>query len=138
MIGNMVFIPKYVYNIDKSFLNGKNIHFNLQNVHSVIDSINNEYQDYQVYHLYSEAYLVKLEHNQTLGKYDLNLVGNLGYHGEDKLIDEINNNCNKELCLLLIDHNIEPKSQVSRKINNYVKDHFKFDKQIYNIDFYVN
>ena len=136
IVYSIISIPSNIYYIDNSFLNGKSVSFNLQNVHNLMD--NNEYQGYKIYHLYLDSYLYKLEHNQTLEKYDLNLVGNLGYHGEDKLINEINNNCNKQACLLLIDHDIDSDTQVNHKINNYVKDHYKFDKQKYNIDFYVN
>lgn len=134
---NTMFIDSNIYYINNSFLYGKKVNFQLQNVHNMMDDID-EYVGYKIYHLYEYAYLVKLEHNQTLDKYDLNLKGNLGYHGEDRCIEEIKNTCSNQACLIIIDNDIEAGSQISTKINNYVRDNYKFNKTVYNIDFYTN
>ena len=135
---NDAFIDSDVFYIKNSFLYGKRVSFNLSIVHEMMDNINKEYNGYKVYHLYQHAYLVKLEHNQTLDKYDLNLKGNLGYHGEDRCIEEIEDNCNRQACLIIIDHDVSDGSQISTKINNYVKNNYKHKKLIYNVDLYTN
>ena len=134
---NEVFISSNTYYINNSFLYGKRVSFKLQNVHNIMNDID-EYSGYRIYHLYEYAYLVKLENNQTLDRYDLNLIGNLGYHGEDRCIEEIKDNCSRESCLIIIDHDVTVGSQISRKINNYVKSNYRFNKSVYDIDFYTN
>ena len=100
--------------------------------------LDDNYKDYNVFHLYTHAYLYKLETNEPINKYDLNNKGNMGYNGEEKWIIEIDNVCNKNKCLLIIDHYKEDKSQISQKINNYVINNYNFIKTIELYDLYIN
>ena len=133
-----IFTDSKVYYLKDSFLYGKRVSFNLQYIHNMLDDIEKEYSDRKIYHLYENAYLVKLEHNRTLDMYDLSLKGNMGYHGENRCIEDIKNNCSKQACLIIIDHDILAGSQISKKINDYVRDNYIFNKNLDDIDFYTN
>lgn len=59
--------------------------------------------DDEVYVIDRNAYLIKLEANKKINKYDLLNAGNLGTKGEQGLIEEIKETCSNKKCTFLVD-----------------------------------
>jgi len=86
------------------------------------------------------AYLIKLESNLPINKYDLLNNGNLGKDGEYKIINEIEQICQEEKCLFILDKNelTENKSQYNKEILQYVNDTYQQIGMIYQYAIYKN
>ena len=53
--------------------------------------------------------------------------GNLGYHGDVRVIQEIDNTCRKKTCVFLVDRiNFKKYVQFSRKIYDYVLGNYNY------------
>ena len=73
------------------------------------------------------AYVMKLYNHLKIGKYDMLLNGNLGYHGDSRVIQEIDDICQKESCVFFIEkQEFKKYSQFSRKIYSYVLENYYF------------
>ncbi len=107
-------------------------------MYQIKDYLNEHYSDYQIYHLDDMAYLYKLVNNELVNKFDLNNEGNMGYHGDEKYIKEMQDVCLTKKCAFLIDSHYEIDSQISIKLRNYVMDNYHFDKTIKSVDIYTN
>lgn len=70
------------------------------------------------------AYLLKLETNMPINKYDLLNNGNIGKDGELKIINEISKICQEEKCIFLLNKNeiYTKTSQYNDKILKYIND----------------
>ena len=138
-IANVSLLEVKKYNNNKSFLNNMYIAFDMDIfVYNLKKEIDTNYRDYSIYHLYRDAYLYKLETKEKINKFDLNNKGNMGYNGEEKWIKEIDETCKNTKCLLILDHYKNINTQISMKINNYVIDNYKFEKNIDLYDLYTN
>ena len=106
-----------------TFLKGRLIP-NVTNIY--IDEISDklmEYNDYQVYILGGNSYLIKLSLDIPINKYDLINYGNMGYRGEDKYIAEIRKKCREQKCLFILsNHDLTTNkyNQTSYKILSYI------------------
>lgn len=100
--------------------------------------INNK--DEKIFIINQWAYLIKLESNLSINKYDLLNNGNLGKDGEYKIIDEINKTCQKEKCLFLLDKFdlTENNSQYNKEILQYINDTYYEIGMIYQFVIYKN
>lgn len=127
-----------IYYYNDTIFYGKKMNTNLSLLHDLHDYIEKEYPNYHVYHLHVYAYLYKLFNGDTINKFDLINKGNMGYHGEEKYIKEINDDCINNKCLLIIEAGIPNNSQLSNKIQNYVKVNYQFVKNIKVMDIYTN
>ena len=89
-----------------------------------IEEINNyldKYSDYDSYILGSLSYIVKLNLNIDINKYDIINNGNMGYNGSVVYINEIDNNCKNNKCLFFIRENeLITKSQTNKEILKYI------------------
>ena len=132
-------IDSNMYSNNMSFLNRIFIYTNMDTlVYNLKEEIDNNYVDYTIYHINTLAYLYKLETNEKINKFDLSNKGNMGYNGEEKWIKEIDETCKNTKCLLILDHYKDINTQISMKINNYVIDNYKFEKNIDLYDLYTN
>jgi hypothetical protein len=86
------------------------------------------------------AYLIKLESNLPINKYDLLNNGNLGKNGEHKIINKISNICEKEKCIFLLNKSElhENNSQYNKKILQYINDTYYEIGMIYQYVIYEN
>lgn len=110
----------------------------IKNISKYINSIEDE-----LYIISVSAYTLKLEANKTINKYDLLNNGNLGKNGEKKIIKEIENNCNKNKCIFLIDVrelNGTSKTQYNKDIIKYIETNYWQTGSIgtYNLAIYRN
>ena len=87
------------------------------------------------------AYLIKLNTNIPITKYDLLNNGNLGKAGQAKIVSEINTICKKEKCDFLLDKYAatHPKyTQYNQEIYKYIIDNYKEDGKILGLSIYKN
>ena len=87
------------------------------------------------------AYLVKLESNQTIDKFDLLNDGNLGSYGEKKIINEMDTICKKQKCTYLlnpIEIENEKYSQYNQDIYKYIVKNYKKTDSIIGLSVYTN
>lgn len=111
----------------------------------VIDSLNIvnhhiENAEGQVFIIDMYAYLIKLELNLPINKYDLLNDGNLGKNGEKKIIKEIDKTCQKEKCTFYMNEKEikENKTQYNQEILKYIKNTYKKDNEIEGLSIYIN
>ncbi len=101
----------------------------IKNYEKVSNDIKNYQKNNRVFALGEVAYLVKILNNENVDKFDLLNYGNLGYNGEKKVIDEMNNICKKQNCVFYLLYSDE--GQTSKLIINYVKDNYTKVNDIY-------
>ena len=71
----------------------------------------------------ASGYIIKLENNEPIGKYDYFLTGNLGKNGTEKLIKKFNNVCQNEECTFIVNqyaYDSKLYSQYNYKLHEYV------------------
>ena len=110
----------------------------ITNIANYINTIEDE-----LYIISVSSYIIKLEANKHINKYDLLNNGNLGKNGHKKIINEIEENCNKNKCTFLIDINEltgESKTQYNKDIIEYIKNNYYHigDYQNYQMVIYKN
>ena len=86
--------------------------------------------------------------NHTLNKYDNINDGNMGYHGDDRYIKEIDEICSYEKCSFIVDtiyikaingeKRLHDTNQTSLKIIKYVYNNYDLVGREYGFDFYSN
>ena len=82
------------------------------------------------------AYLIKLDMNIQINKFDLINNGNMGYKGEYKIINELENKCSNNKCMFILS-NIDVNNQVNKTILEYVKDNYNYVDTVNIFDVYV-
>lgn len=113
-------------------------------VHMVNLKLNKDYLDYYKYYFNDYAYFYKLDLKEDITPYDYIWVGNMGYHGEERIIKEIEKTCKNEKCLFVIDEDVllkfKKSSFISYKILDYVNQNYKKKEYCYykNATIYVN
>ena len=101
----------------------------------------NIYSDYTSYILGNFSYLVKLNLDIPINKFDIINKGNMGYYGGNGYIKEINNYCKDNKCVFLISDGEargEVYNQVDRNILLYVQENYNqvYSSSIFSV--YVN
>jgi len=107
----------------------------IKNIANYINTIED-----QLYIISVSAYTIKLEANKTINKYDLLNNGNLGKNGHIKIINEIEENCNKNKCTFLIDIREltgESKTQYNKDIIDYIKNNYYHNGNYQNYQFTI-
>ena len=124
-----------IYQNKSSFMDGKRMQRYLVSYFKFMNNQINNYSDYRLYILESRAYLVKLELGIKINKYDLINNGNMGYKGDFKYIDEIDNYCKKNKCVFFINENTKYFKEIKQRNKNivsYVTDKYSFtNKSLY-------
>ena len=128
---------KDTYYLNDSFLQGKRVGIDFKYMYDLNKYFNDNFSDYKIYHLDAYAYLYKLVNNEKINKYDLNNKGNMGYHGDQRYIDEIKNDCQDKKCLLVID-DANIKGQISKTIQNYVIENYTYYDSLHGVSLYTN
>ena len=105
------------------------------NLTIVNDYINEKKKEYELFFLGDITYLLKIENNIKINKYDIINYGNMGLNGDNEYIDYIEEICNSKKCMFLIS-NINYQSNI--KILNYVKENYQKKENLYNISIHAN
>ena len=87
-----------------------------------------------VYFIMYEAYYNKLLLGLDINKYDLLLMGNMGYNGEDNVIKYFDSSKNGTKFVMFKEYE---GGQASLKIYNHIKDNYKLYKSFDKYDVYV-
>ena len=85
------------------------------------------YKNYKPYVFGRFSYLMKLNFNVPITKYDIINNGNMGYNGAKRYIDEIDNYCNDNKCLFIMNDNEKDISitiQTNMEILEYIKNNY--------------
>lgn len=137
----------YIYMTDEySYPNTTNVYKYKKinkNVCKSIETIKDyiENQDGRIFIVNMYAYLVKLESNQTIDKFDLLNDGNLGSYGEKKIINEMDTICKKQKCTYLLNQveiENEKYSQYNQDIYKYIVKNYKKTDSIIGLSVYTN
>lgn len=130
----------YTYLTKSNTLNYRKLNPNIINKLNLTKEYLNQVKDnYQIYIISYNAYLLKLELNLPINKYDLLCNGNLGSGGYLEIIKEINNNCSiNNNCLFLLDNNINLQYNIN--IYNYITTNYTYLETISNTPYkvYIN
>ena len=106
-----------------------------------IDRQIQKYSDYNVYLLGSFSYLVKLNLDISINKYDIINEGNMGYLGYQGYINDIDSFCKEKKCLFIINDDEAAgkiENQVSLEILNYVINNYEKKYSSNTFSVYVN
>ena len=129
-----------LYRNKNSFMYYKKIPNYLENYFVDINNIYRSYDDYKIFVFDERAYLIKMELNKKINKYDLINNGNMGYNGYKKYIIEIDNYCKKNKCLFILKNKKDGdvNNQINNKILFYVRKNYRclISSNLYNI--YLN
>lgn len=137
----------YIYTTDEySYPNTTNVYKYKKinkNVCKSIETIKDyiENQNGRIFIVDMYAYLVKLESNQTIDKFDLLNDGNLGAYGEKKIINEMDTICKKQKCTYLLNQvevGNEKYSQYNQDIYKYIAKNYKKTDSIIGLSVYTN
>ena len=88
-----------------------------------IDSYLDKYNDYDSYIFGNFSYMIKLNLDIPINKFDIINYGNMGIKGYKGYIEEIDSNCKRGKCIFVINDNEaygNINNQVNREILNYV------------------
>ena len=106
-----------------------------------IDDYSKKYSDYKLYILSNYAYIIKLNLDLPINKYDIINRGNMGYKGEDKYIKEIDEYCQNNKCLFIVNENEiapEARTQTSEKIIKYIIKEYRRIQSSNTFNIYIN
>ena len=87
-----------------------------------------QYEDYTPYIFGSFAYLMKLNYEIPINKYDIINNGNMGYNGAKIYIEEIDNYCKENKCMFIMNDFEESVSitiQTNMDILKYVQNNYR-------------
>jgi hypothetical protein len=121
---------EFLYEADnKSFLYGRIIEpyvdDGISSIEEYISSNSGLYDnDYNNLYIFVDiAYLIKLDMDIQINKYDLINNGNMGYKGEYKIINELEDRCTTNKCMFVLS-STDVGNQLNEDILNYVKDNY--------------
>lgn len=122
------FCYDYVVSFDASnylFLRNKgDVNNVLQKESEIVEKYYHQY-DY-AFLLTRNSYAIKLYCDIPIGQYDLLLNGNMGYHGSERIVKEIEDICIKNTCVFFVeDMSSEKDGQFSKKIYHYVLNRYQ-------------
>ena len=92
----------------------QNIMIFIEETSKIIDKYNDKYD--KIYNLTRHSYMVKLYRKDIIEKFDMTLNGNMGYQGYKKYIKDIDEYCQNNKCLLIIE---------TGKTNNYMQRNYE-------------
>ena len=105
------------------------------------ESLVNKYDDYNnKFYIVNNAFPFKLYFNEDINKYDLLLKGNMGYHGDERYIEGIDNICKRESCVFFVGEICLycKGNQFSREIYDYVVNNYQMVESNSYLTVYVN
>jgi hypothetical protein len=97
----------------------------------------------ELYIISRNAYLIKLEANLPINKYDLLNNGNLGSGGTTKVINEIDENCLNKQCIFLINYESTTDSpnendEYAKEITEHIINNYQPGNPLYSFIIYKN
>ncbi len=114
---------------NKTFLYGRIIEIyvddGISSIEEYISSNSSLYDnDYNNLYIFVDvAYLIKLDMDIQINRYDLINNGNMGYKGEFKIINELEDRCTTNKCVFVLSRTVVD-NQLNEDILNYVKNNY--------------
>lgn len=133
----------FEYYKEDTFMKGRIVNNITANSIKVTKKYIEEYSEYKPYIFTNMAYLIKLDIDYPINKFDLINNGNMGYNGNKRYIEEIDDYCKDEKCIFFINE-LEMNDKAGNQTNQNILHHFsdiKVYKKIYTsniINVYIN
>ena len=111
----------------------------MSDIDALKDYFHDEYDN--VYFFLMESYLYKLSLDIPINEYDLTLKGNMGYDGENKMIEKIKKI--KKGSIIIVANEFQEttnemlKTQASKKIYNYITNNYSSIGQFHKFKVYI-
>ena len=130
----------HFYSDKSSYLYGRYVDKYIEDSISVIsDYMERVKNDYDfIYLLTQNSYEIKLNTSYPINKFDLINNGNMGYHGSDKYINEIQKNCSDNSCLFICYRYENKITQTNFSIIDYVYNNYKRQEDVDVFDIFDN
>jgi len=121
-----------------NFMKGRVAHVSTDDYVFRVKEILDDYSDHRAYIFGNFAYLIKLNNDMPINKFDLINNGNMGYNGTKKYIEEIDEYCSKNKCIFIVNDEEateEKVTQTSKEILWYVKKNYttEFSSSIFTV-----
>ena len=104
-----------------------------------MERVKNDY--YFIYLLTQNSYEIKLNTSYPINKFDLINNGNMGYHGSEKYLKEIDTYCKGNRCIFIMNDSeatISKTIQTNREILSYVGSNYHKIYSYNVFSFYIN
>ena len=95
----------------------------------------------ETFFINSSGYIMKLESNKPISKYDMLLNGNNGKNGNKKNINEIKKICKTNNCYFWLNndmYNTKNYTQYNKELHKYIIENYKYKEKILGLDIYHN
>ena len=140
---NICHVSDGVFSPDKSsFLYGRYVDVgSIKVINYLSNCFEDVKNDYDYVFLFTKlSYVIKLNSGYVLNKYDLINDGNMGYNGDIRYINEVDDICSNNSCLFFLDKyefgdDGEDENQTSKKILNYVYKNYDIVKHLPQVGF---
>ena len=113
-----------IYNSKLDSFKHRNLGLNIDNNINEVTKFIKKNTDKELFIFNRYSYLIKINLNQELNKYDLINKGNMG-KDENKYIREIDNICKNKKCVFIMDKKDFKNDQLNDLIKDYVIDNYK-------------
>ena len=128
----------YINKNEDSFLYGRNTsNVLITDIDGISRYVYLHKDKYDIYIFSANAYMIKLGLNMTLNQYDLINNGNMGYHGDKRIISDVKYQCDSRDCLFILDEDMTGV-QINGNIRNFVIDNYQYIEDIDNYQIYSN
>lgn len=98
------------------------------NIHKLNKYLEPYRKEYRIFYLNYDAYFYKLDLNENIDKFDFIWNGNMGYKGQKKYINEIEQYCSNNKCMFIIDkeniYNRKKEDQINLEILKYIEKNY--------------
>ncbi len=135
----------HFYSDKKSYLYGRYIPLYVEDsITAISDYMNKEKDNYDnVYLLTQNSYVIKMNTDYQINKFDLINNGNMGYRGRFKYIKELKKNCEESSCMFIvykyeIDDDNFRGNQTNLDIIHFVYDNYDKQEEVDVFDIYTN
>lgn len=125
-----------IYNSKLDSFKHRNLGLNIDNNINEVTKFIKKNTDKELFIFNRYSYLIKINLNQELNKYDLINKGNMG-KDENKYIREIDNICKNKKCVFIMDKKDFKNDQLNDLIKDYVIDNYK-EYSSQQISYYCN
>jgi len=136
--GDYKYLEKYKIN---NFMKGRTTYTITDNYIEDAKRFIDNYNEYRPYIFGRFAYIMKLNHEIPITKYDIINNGNMGYNGAKKYIKEIDKYCKNNKCLFIMndqEKEISITIQTNMEILKYIQDNYRaiYNSNIFSV--YIN
>lgn len=129
-----------LYMDDNSYLYGRVSNGIDNNIYIMSKYLKDKSDYYDNIYIFTQiSYMIKLNMDMPLNKFDLINDGNMGYNGSSRYVREINDTCIKESCLFILRKDEkEKRNQTNTDILDFVSEEYNKCDEVENFILYSN